>query len=148
MWNTSRQVRTGLDLELACSLKPGWQAVQAQRQLGGLVKGHLVLVAAAALGEGACSLVNPLVAVDLLLAGCCWRGWLRGASRDGGVSNNQVNGVLKLAGRYGGTISCSWDAGVKGGKVSNQLGGLLAVFQCVKVRVLTVRGIMGTSLGW
>lgn len=41
---------------------------QAEGFLGVLVEGHLVLVLAALLGEGADALVDPLVAVDLLLA--------------------------------------------------------------------------------
>jgi uncharacterized protein (DUF2342 family) len=41
---------------------------QAERLLGILVEGHLMLVFTALLGEGADSLVDPLVTVDLLLA--------------------------------------------------------------------------------
>lgn len=43
--------------------------------LHGLVVGHLVLVAAALLGEGADALVDPFVAVDLALFGRRWAGW-------------------------------------------------------------------------
>lgn len=47
-------------------LPPGGVAVeQAQLLLGLLVVGHLVLVLAALLGEGAGAVVDPLVAVDL-----------------------------------------------------------------------------------
>jgi hypothetical protein len=41
---------------------------ETQRLLGVLVERHLMLVLAALLGEGADALVDPLVAVDLLLA--------------------------------------------------------------------------------
>ena len=40
--------------------------VETKRELGCLVKWHLMLVLAAKLGESTNSLVNPLIAVDLL----------------------------------------------------------------------------------
>lgn len=57
-------------------LPPGGQAVEeAEGVLGELVKRHLVLILAPLLGEGASTLVHPLVAVDLwLLLGHRWRG--------------------------------------------------------------------------
>ena len=63
--------REGGDVALAGELglvllPPGGEAVEeAELVLGGLVEGHLVLVFAALLREGADALVHPLVAVDL-----------------------------------------------------------------------------------
>lgn len=79
-------------LEVLLEVLPplGEPVEEAERLLGGLVKGHLVLVLAALLGEGTGAVVNPLVTVDLgspLLSG-----------RSG---NNAINTILGVHGQLG-----------------------------------------------
>lgn len=64
-----------LELNAVLMLPPGWEAVEkTQAALGWNIHWHLVLVLATLLGEGADTVVNPLVAVDLLATtGTDWR---------------------------------------------------------------------------
>lgn len=82
---------------------PGRQTVkQTKRLLSLLVRGHFMLELAALLSEGAGSIMNPLVTIDLLTAasaidggvGACERDRARGSVRSG--SDDVVDVVLLL----------------------------------------------------
>lgn len=82
------------------TLPPGGVAVeQTQAHLGLPVVGHLVLVLAALLSKGANAVVDPLVAVDLLLltadshAGAA-AGQDDGTAGGGGIGNDGVDVAL------------------------------------------------------
>lgn len=108
---------------------PGRQTVeQTKRLLGLLVHGHIVSKFAALLSEGAGSIVNPLVTIDLLTAagtGRCGDGGRAGENHGtgGGVrsgGNDVVDAVLLLTCRllahadwYTGKDEWSYYAGVK-----------------------------------
>jgi hypothetical protein len=79
-----------LNIDRICTAIPIWKAmVEAKCQLGFLVHRHLMLVFAAHLRECTYTLVNPLVAVNLLAAARRWR-WSRSS-----LSNDCVNVELE-----------------------------------------------------